>query len=49
VRTVQVDPAGLRAAESWLAARRTRVERQLDRLSAVLTEHTPEPTASEEE
>lgn len=41
VRTVQVDPAGLRAAEAWLAARRTRVEQQLDRLGAVLAEHTP--------
>jgi DNA-binding transcriptional ArsR family regulator len=44
VRTVQVDPAGLRSAEAWLAARRTRVEDQLDRLAAVLAEHTPEPS-----
>jgi DNA-binding transcriptional ArsR family regulator len=44
VRTVQVDPVGLRAAEAWLAARRTRVEHQLDRLAEVLAEHTPEPT-----
>jgi DNA-binding transcriptional ArsR family regulator len=49
VRTVQVDPAGLRAAEAWLAARRTRVESQLDRLAAVLAEHTPEPSTREEE
>src|SRR5262245_60192354 len=43
VRTVQVDPAGLRAAEDWLAARRTRVERQLDRLAALLADQPPEP------
>ena len=42
VRTVQVDRAGLRSAEAWLAARRTRVEDQLDRLAAVLAEHTPD-------
>ena len=39
VRTVQIDSAGLRAAEEWLAARRTRVERDLDRLAALLAEH----------
>ena len=44
VRTVQVDRAGLRAAEAWLGARRTRVEGQLDRLAAVLAEHTSEPS-----
>lgn len=38
VRTVQIAPAGLRAAEGWLAARRTRWERQLDRLADVLAE-----------
>jgi DNA-binding transcriptional ArsR family regulator len=43
VRTVQVDPAGLRAAEAWLAARRTRAERQFDRLAAVLAETAPAP------
>ena len=36
VRTVQLDPDGLRAAEDWLAARRTPVERKLDRLAALL-------------
>src|SRR4051794_6651374 len=41
VRTVQVDPAGLRSAEAWLAARSNRVGRQLDRLATVLAEHTP--------
>jgi hypothetical protein len=49
VRTVQVDPAGLRAAEAWLTARRTRVERQLDRLAALLVERTSEPSTPEEE
>jgi DNA-binding transcriptional ArsR family regulator len=44
VRTVQVDRAGLRAAEAWLAARRTRAEDQLDRLAALLAEHTSEPS-----
>ena len=43
VRTVQVDPAGLRLAEDWLAARRTRVERDLDRLAALLAEPAREP------
>jgi DNA-binding transcriptional ArsR family regulator len=41
VRTVQVDPAGLRAAEEWLVARRTRTEQHLDQLSAVLAERPP--------
>ena len=41
VRTVRVDHDGLRSAEQWLAARRTRVEHQLDRLAAVLAEQTP--------
>jgi DNA-binding transcriptional ArsR family regulator len=47
VRTVQVDPAGLRAAEAWLTARRTRVERQLDRLAALLSAND-EPSPAEE-
>jgi DNA-binding transcriptional ArsR family regulator len=48
VRTVQVDPAGLRATEAWLTARRTRVETQLDRLGALLAEPTSEPSPEEE-
>ncbi len=44
VRTVQVDTAGLRDAEAWLVARRTRVERQLDRLAAVLAEPGAAPS-----
>ena len=44
VRTVTVEPQGLRTAEEWLAARRTRLERQLDRLAEVVAEppHPPE-------
>jgi DNA-binding transcriptional ArsR family regulator len=49
VRTVQVDPTGLRSAEAWLAARRTRVEGQLDRLAAVLAEHAREPSTRKQE
>ncbi len=49
VRTVQVDSAGLRSAEEWLAARRTRAERALDRLAALLAEHEPEPSGTEQE
>jgi DNA-binding transcriptional ArsR family regulator len=41
VRTVQIDPAGLRSAEDWLAARRTGLERQLDRLADLLAEQPP--------
>jgi DNA-binding transcriptional ArsR family regulator len=44
VRTVQVDPAGLRAAEEWLAARRTRWERHLDRLGALLADAPLDPS-----
>jgi len=40
VRTVQVEPAGLREAEAWLTARRTHLEQQLDRLAEVLTEQS---------
>ena len=44
VRTVQIDPAGLRSAEQWLAARRTRAEQQLDRLAELLAESPTEPS-----
>ncbi|MFC0506792.1 ArsR/SmtB family transcription factor [Micromonospora costi] len=37
VRTCRVEPAVLRAAESWLGAQRTAWERCLDRLDEVLT------------
>jgi len=45
IRTVQIDRAGLRSAEEWLAARRTGVEQRLDRLVAVLAAPAPEPSA----
>lgn len=38
VRTCRVDPAGLSLAENWLAERRTRWERKLDRLADILAE-----------
>src|SRR5512138_1785522 len=38
VRTVQLEPAGLRAAEEWLAAQRLHVEQHLDRLAALLAD-----------
>lgn len=38
VRTCQIEPAGLRAAEDWLAGRRTAWESRLDRLGDYLTE-----------
>jgi DNA-binding transcriptional ArsR family regulator len=43
VRTCQVEPAALRAAEAWIIERRTKVERQLDRLGEFLAEHPDEP------
>ena len=49
VRTVQVDPVGLRATEEWLAARRTGTERHLDRLGQLLAEPSHEPTELEPE
>lgn len=38
VRTCIINSAVLRSAESWIADRRTSVERQLDRLGAYLAE-----------
>jgi DNA-binding transcriptional ArsR family regulator len=49
VRTVHVDPSGLRAAEDWLAARRTRTERQLDRLVGLLLDQTTDPSTPDKE
>src|SRR3954447_13934446 len=43
VRTCQIDPAGLRNAESWLRRQRTTWERRLDRLGAVLDDQKKEP------
>jgi DNA-binding transcriptional ArsR family regulator len=49
VRTVQIDAAGLHSAAEWLAARRTRVERDFDRLAALLAEQAAEPSDTQEE
>lgn len=38
VRTCQLEPNGLRAAEDWLKDQRTTWERQLDRLGDLLAE-----------
>lgn len=38
VRTCQLEPATLAVAERWFSARRSAVERQLDRLGAFLAE-----------
>jgi DNA-binding transcriptional ArsR family regulator len=43
VRTVHLEPAGLREVERWLAARRTRMEQQLDLLAQVLDEPASDP------
>jgi DNA-binding transcriptional ArsR family regulator len=37
-RTCSINPAALRSAESWIADRRTMVERRLDRLGRYLAE-----------
>jgi DNA-binding transcriptional ArsR family regulator len=44
VRTCQIDPGGLRFAESWFAGQRTAWERRLDRLGEHLS---TDPQASE--
>jgi len=38
VRTCRVEPAGISAAEQWLSDRRSRWERQLDRLGDLLAD-----------
>ena len=43
VRTCTVQPTALRAAEGWIAARRTAWEESLDRLGEYLAEHPDEP------
>jgi DNA-binding transcriptional ArsR family regulator len=42
-RTCSINPAALRSAESWLAERRTMVERRLDRLGQYLAETAGQP------
>jgi DNA-binding transcriptional ArsR family regulator len=43
VRTCSIEPAALRAAERWIAERRSAWEQSLDRLGAYLAEHPDEP------
>lgn len=43
-RTCSINPAGLRSAESWIAGRRARWERRLDRLGTFLDD-TADTTA----
>jgi DNA-binding transcriptional ArsR family regulator len=49
VRTVQIDPAGLRAAEQWLVARRTLWEHHLDRLAELLADEPPRTPKNKKE
>jgi DNA-binding transcriptional ArsR family regulator len=47
IRTCSINTAALRSAESWIADRRSMVERSLDRLGEYLAETAdqPEPTS----
>lgn len=45
VRTCQVEPAALSAAEGWIADRKSTWERRLDRLGDVLAEQSDERTS----
>lgn len=44
-RTCTINPAALRSAESWIADRRTMVERDLDRLGDYLAATADQPDA----
>jgi DNA-binding transcriptional ArsR family regulator len=44
-RTCNINPTALRSAESWIAERRTLVERRLDRLGDYLAETADRPDA----
>jgi DNA-binding transcriptional ArsR family regulator len=44
-RTCSLNPETLRSAEHWLSARRTLVERRLDRLGQYLAENADDTTA----
>jgi len=45
-RTCSINPAALRSAESWIADRRTMVERRLDRLGEYLADTADQPDTS---
>jgi DNA-binding transcriptional ArsR family regulator len=47
VRTCQIEPKALSAAERWIAERRTSWERRLDRLGEYLAEQPEEPDQKE--
>jgi DNA-binding transcriptional ArsR family regulator len=47
-RTCSINPAALRSAESWIADRRTFVERRLDRLDDYLAETADQPAEPKE-
>jgi DNA-binding transcriptional ArsR family regulator len=48
VRTCRIEPAALRGAEDWIAGRRARWERRLDRLGEYLAEpNDPSNTGSD--
>lgn len=47
VRTCRLEPQALRTAEGWIAERRTRWERRLDRLGAYLEATSDEPEPEE--
>ena len=49
VRTCQIEPKALRAAEQWIADRRMIWERRLDRLGEYLAEHQEDPIKGEGE
>jgi hypothetical protein len=44
VRTCQIEPAALRAAEDWVTQRRRSWESRLDRLGEYLAENPDKPT-----
>jgi DNA-binding transcriptional ArsR family regulator len=46
VRTCRIEPTALKAAEHWIAERRTSWERRLDRLGEYLAQHPEEPEGS---
>jgi len=43
VRTCRIEPAALRGAEQWIAARHAAWERRLDRLGAYLAKDSQQP------
>ena len=45
-RTCSINPGALRSAESWIADRRTMVERRLDRLGEYLAATADQPAAA---